>query len=84
MIGDVYALAYRNILKYGIIKTLKINSTGDIIPIDERVYPITQLIYEPSLIKVSENVFALAYMDRTMMDMLQLLTSHRMVSLINK
>ena len=25
------------------------------------MYPTTQLIYEPSLIKVSENVFALAY-----------------------
>jgi len=59
--GDVYALAFRNVSNYGIIKTFKINSTGSIIPIDEKVYSNTQLAYQPCLIKVSGDVFAIAY-----------------------
>lgn len=61
--GDVYALAFRNTSNYGIIKTFRISPLGDIQSIDEKGYSGTGFAYEPCLIKVTQNVFAVTYRD---------------------
>ncbi|KYK22636.1 hypothetical protein AYK25_02435 [Thermoplasmatales archaeon SM1-50] len=62
--GSTYALGYRGQSNQGILKTINISVTGDI---DETgwMIPFDSLAaYEPCLINVTQNVFAVAYRNK--------------------
>jgi hypothetical protein len=60
--GNVYAIAYRGTRNDGFVKTVSIASDGDISPwpIDTLEFDTTNG-YEPSIVNVSRNVYAIAY-----------------------
>jgi hypothetical protein len=59
--GDVFALAYCGPSNHGVLKTFNITSTGNITYTGKMVEFDALSGYEPCLIQVSNNVFALAY-----------------------
>jgi hypothetical protein len=59
--GQVYAIAYRNSLKRGILKTFTITPYGSITYTGKMVTFENVYAYEPSLVQVSYKVFAVAY-----------------------
>jgi len=59
--GNIYALAYRGPSNHGILKTFNITSTGNISYTGQMIEFDTLVGYEPCLVQVSGNVFALVY-----------------------
>jgi hypothetical protein len=60
--GDIYAIAYRGPVNDGFVKTIRIESTGDITDtiIDELEFD-TFDCYEPNIIHVKYDIYAIAY-----------------------
>jgi hypothetical protein len=60
--GDIYAIAYRGPVDDGFVKTIRIESTGDITDtiIDELEFD-TFDCYEPNIIHVKYDIYAIAY-----------------------
>lgn len=61
--GSVYAIAYRNSSDEGILKTFIITLDGDITYTGKRIIFEQNTCFEPSLIRVSKNLLAVAYRD---------------------
>ena len=59
--GIVYAIAYRDSLNQGILKTFTITSYGNITYTDKMINFENLKAYEPSLVQVSTNLFAVTY-----------------------